>query len=140
MKKGMPKGEPGFVLTKQDKHNLDYVTKNFKRSELACPCCGKFNMDEPFLDFIQKIRTIANIPMPINSGVRCREHNLKVGGSQDSAHINGWAIDVKVISDVNRYILLNAAMKAEALGIGVYRTFIHIDKKFRKSGPIVWYG
>jgi uncharacterized protein YcbK (DUF882 family) len=138
--KGPAKEVSASILTKKDVQNLDYVTKNFKKSELACPCCGKFNMSEPFLQFIQQVRTIAGVPMPVNSGVRCREHNIEVGGKPNSPHLDGVAVDIHIVSDTNRFYIGEAAFKAGAMGVGIYKNFIHIDRKLRKNGPVMWYG
>lgn len=140
MRKKIPNYERPNILGPKDIMALDYVTLNFKRSELACPCCGKFNMDEPTLSFIQEIRTRAGVAMPINSGVRCGVHNEAVKGVRDSAHLYGLAIDVKVFDDTSRYKLIQAAIEAKANGIGIYPNFLHIDRKIRASGPVIWVG
>ena len=136
----IPNKDRSNILGPKDVKSLDYVTLNFKRSELSCPCCGKFNMDEPMLSFIQEIRTRSGVVMPINSGVRCGVHNEAVKGARDSAHLYGLAIDVKIFNDTSRYKLIQAAVEAKAAGIGIYSNFLHIDRKIRASGPVIWVG
>ena len=62
------------------------LTKNFSRSEFACPCCGLDTIDPDLVDILQHSRDAVGLPYPINSGCRCQKHNRDVGGVASSAH------------------------------------------------------
>lgn len=116
------------------------ISKHFTRKELACPCCGKFAMDVAFImEFLERVREGYGKPMFITSGFRCERHNLKVGGSKNSAHKLGLAVDVACQSSADRYDLIQTAMNCGAVGIGVYDTFLHLDRKPRPS-RVMWLG
>jgi hypothetical protein len=42
---------------------------------------------------MEKVRTLLNKPVRINSWLRLPELNVAVGGSKVSSHMDGWAID-----------------------------------------------
>jgi len=62
----------------------------------------------------------------VNSGFRDKAHNIAVGGSSDSIHMSGYAIDV-IVSSADREDFFLAAERAGFTGIGIYNTFIHLD-------------
>ena len=69
----------------------------FTDKELACPHCGKVDMDSEFMTRANQARHYAGIPFIVNSAYRCPEHNESeaVGGSPTSSHVKGMAMDVK---------------------------------------------
>ena len=77
--------------------------------------------------------------MVINSGCRCPARNIKVGGVENSSHLLGLAVDVAVVNGNDKYRLVKAALEAEAWGVGVYSSWVHIDLKER-SKPTLWLG
>lgn len=121
------------------------VTPHFKHSELACPCCGKMNMPQHMLDFIERVRTSLNMKMKITSAVRCGMYNAKLGSKITSAHLQGLAIDVFCPSESYRFKLLAAAFSMGVLGVGIYdnpkdlsKKFVHLDLLNRVAGPQTW--
>ena len=51
-------------------------------------------------------------------------------------HTQGIAADIKVNNGAERFILLNYAFEMGFSGIGVAKTFIHVD--IRDSNAVVW--
>lgn len=110
-------------------------TKNFKVSEFACKCgCGHNPIDQRVINMCQAIRDEVGVPVRVNSGCRCKEHNTKVGGVKNSKHLTGKAADLSC-SKGNK-ALYAAAQKLFAEGklpdldfcrIRGYRSWIHID-------------
>jgi hypothetical protein len=76
--------------------------------------------------------------MIVTSGSRCRYHNKIVGGAPDSYHLVGMAGDFRVYAGETRYRLIQAALLAGVTGIGIARTFIHLDNR-PKPGLIFLY-
>ena len=103
-----------------------YLTRNFKQSELACPCCGECNMDPEFLTRLQVWRDLLGVPVSLASAYRCPAHNKKVGGRPGSMHLQGKAADPRIIP-VMRFRMIELAHKLEFSGIGLGKTKLHID-------------
>ncbi len=116
------------------------LSKNFTKEEMECKCgCGLFNMSPKFIMMLEKIRADIKMPMVITSGVRCENHNAKVGGSPTSAHLTGDAVDVRYTSSKMLRDMVESAMKHGANGVGVYKSWVHIDIKEREN-PVMWVG
>ena len=112
--------------------------KHFKLSEFKCPCCGRADMQQEFLDKIDKARDIAGIPFVITSGFRCPKHNKEVGGRPNSAHTKGLAADIKCINSRDRFRMVKALLEAGFTRIGVGKDFIHADIDKSKPQEVIW--
>lgn len=119
-----------------------YQPKHFKWSEFACK--GDANstgleMDEVFVKKLDYLRECFSKPIIIGSGYRTSEHNARVGGVKDSAHLKGLAVDIKV-SGSDAYKLLKLAFELGFKGIGVNQKgngrFIHLDDG--REIPTLW--
>jgi hypothetical protein len=97
------------------------------------------NMDHNFLELLNNAREIAGIPFKITSGYRTAEHNSKVGGVKNSSHLSGVAADIGVGSGNERYIILNALIRAGFKRLGIAKTFIHCDTDITKSNSVWTY-
>ena len=97
------------------------------------------NMDNAFLQMLDDARGIAGIPFTINSGYRSQTHNQKVGGVSNSSHLVGKAADIKVGNGSERYIILNALIKAGYKRLGVAQSFLHCDNDETKPNSIWTY-
>jgi len=95
-------------------------------------------MDPFFLQLLDKARTHAQIPFRISSGYRTKEHNKKVGGVPNSAHLKGLAADIVCNSSSDRYIILSALLHVGFHRIGIAENFIHCDVSTDKPGFMVW--
>lgn len=108
----------------------------FTRSEFRCPCgkCGGFPVepDEKMVRTVDAIRAKLGKPIGIvdsgGSGVRCPEHNAKVGGVATSYHLKGMAADLHCATATTAE-LKNAAeaVMGKTGGIGLYDWGIHVD-------------
>lgn len=118
------------------------IGSHFKRSEFACQCgCGFDTVDVQIMPILEYVRHHFGKPVHINSACRCPEHNAKVGGSKNSQHVLGRAVDIRVIGHTPEEI---AAVVEELMpdwgGIGIYpsKNFVHVDT--RSGGPARWRG
>ena len=107
-------------------------TKNFKVLEFACKCCGQNLIDQRVINMAQTIREELGVPVRINSGYRCTEHNRRVGGVKGSKHTKGLAADLscQLGADTMFEVVkkLHAQGKLPDLDYCIkYKTFIHID-------------
>lgn len=111
------------------------VSKNFNKSEFACKCgCGINRIDMKVINMCQVIRDGLNLPITINSGYRCLNHNKKVGGVPNSYHTKGLAADLyTTIGSQNLYKLIKGMYDLGLLPDLQYckryitKNFVHID-------------
>lgn len=122
------------------------INEYFKYSEFNCKC-GKCERPEgvpskELVNILTKIRKHYNQPVIINSGYRCEAHNKAVGGSANSQHFKGSAVDFIVkntpTESVWEYVLekwgndeLGLAIKRNKSNI--YAGFVHIDTRGKKA-------
>ena len=95
-------------------------------------------MDIDFLLKLDEAREVAGIPFVINSAYRSPEHNKKVGGSPNSSHIKGLAVDIKATDSITRYKVVSSLLKVGFTRIGIAETFIHVDLDLDKTQNVIW--
>jgi uncharacterized protein YcbK (DUF882 family) len=95
-------------------------------------------MDSGFLQKLDNARQIAGIPFKINSGYRTKERNELAKGKKDSSHLVGKAADISVNGSRDRWIIIDALIKAGFNRIGIANTFIHVDSDENKSSNVIW--
>jgi len=121
-------------------------SEHFSKRELACRCgCGTCKMEPELLLLAEKIRVIlGEIPMYVTSAYRCPRHNARVGGSPQSHHMEGKAMDFTV-HDLNLLDAHDRIVRAwergvlpELGGIGYYerKRFIHVDVSHASDGHL----
>ena len=112
----------------------------FRREEFRCQCGGKYCSGfpaEPVEETVRladEIRRRAGVPLKVNSGVRCKQHNADVGGVWNSLHLTGQAIDLAPIGgniSVARLQEIAEQVQAEKMpnrgGLGRYGWGVHVD-------------
>ena len=116
------------------------LSNNFNYSEFACKgtgCCGKTAVCDPRLvDGLEQLRKLAGKPLTINSGFRCKTHNARIGGADDSIHTYGMAADVKTpngLTDEQFRTMAEMVSQFRDGGIGIYNGRIHVDVRGTKA-------
>jgi len=110
--------------------------KYFTPDEFKCKCgCGLMNIDMELVKKLDRIRSVMQSPMAINSACRCIAHNQKVGGLPDSAHLTGKAADIGIEGSVYRFLFLRLAFTMFRR-IKIYKTFVHVDVDETKPSPV----
>ena len=112
----------------------------FRREEFRCQCGGKYCNGfpaEPVEETVRladEIRSRAGVPLKVNSGVRCKQHNADAGGVWNSLHLTGQAIDLAPISgdiSVARLQEIAEQVQVEKMpgrgGLGRYDWGVHVD-------------
>lgn len=119
---------------------------HFELSEFDSPDeigSGK-NMDSNFLAMLDDARGIAGIPFTITSGFRTPSHNAYVGGvqpslqSKGSSHLFGYAADIAAPTSRQKYVIVDALIKAGFNRIGIGNSFIHVDNDPDKDPDVIW--
>lgn len=103
------------------------ISEHFTDLELNCKCgCGK-TVDPALLNLLEGMRFEYGKPLAVTSGARCEEHNRKEGGKPGSLHLKGLAADIVCNDSASRYQLIRLAYELGFSGIGIAKTFIHLD-------------
>jgi hypothetical protein len=141
------------------------LSPNLTTEEGRCRCgCGLGDKVEDYpLDFVallQAMRDIKGAPIWVNSWLRCVQYNALVGGVANSAHPRGTAADLGARNAADRYDLIVLAILAAirelhhlpgidwhlvfmtirdvVRGIGVGKTFVHVDNDRIIARPAAW--
>lgn len=117
----------------KSKDGNESLSANFKVREFACKDgSDTILIDLELVKILQNIRNYFGKPVKINSGYRTSKHNVKVGGSKNSYHVKGQAVDI-AINGVHPVLVALYAERLNAGGIGVYKTFTHIDTREKRT-------
>jgi len=105
------------------------TTPNFSLSEMACKCgkCkSECNMQQEFMERLQIMRAHLG-PMVVTSGYRCPLHPEEAKKARPGAHAQGQAADIAAVDGEHRFKILQEAVRAGMVGIGIANSFIHVD-------------
>ena len=113
------------------------LTKNLSRHEFRCQC-GVCEFRAADFELVKILQSVVDHFQAdhifITSGIRCEDHNAQVGGAVDSQHVKGLAADFYVsdtdVDDIADYLDWKFPDK---YGIGVYKTWIHLDVRKTKA-------
>ena len=76
-------------------------------TEINCKCgCGLIPQ-KAMLEKFDQIREAYGKPIAITSGARCEKHNKKIGGSKNSNHVKGLAIDIRNTPALEEFVMKN---------------------------------
>ena len=85
-------------------------------------------IDKRLVDLLDRIRERLGVPLYINSGYRCPEHNAEVGGASNSQHVLGTAADITYDGiDVDYLASIAEECGADGIGCYYYQDFVHVD-------------
>lgn len=116
--------------------NLNYFCDDeFKR---ACPACSLSDMDEDFMNHLDKAREFAKIPFVINSAYRSVDYEKKKGRTGSSQHCKGLAVDLRCRTNAERFRIVDSLLAVGFRRIGIGTNFIHVDDGYPNSEPIIW--
>ncbi len=114
------------------------IWKYFKPTEKTGSFGTIADLKFDLVTMLDQARDIAGVPFKITSGYRSPEHNKKVGGVDDSAHLTREAVDIACTSNANRHKIINALIKVGFNRIGIAGTFIHCDISKDKPQNTIW--
>ncbi len=103
------------------------INTHFSDRELDCHCgCGK-TVSPELVVRLEALRRMIDRPLPVTSGARCEAHNREVGGFPKSWHLKGLAVDIACSGSRLRGEIIRLAVLLGFNGIGVAKTFVHLD-------------
>lgn len=96
------------------------LSTHFNAKEFKCKCGGSHNIsiDENLISMLEKLHTKMNCQkIIVNSGYRCYNHDIAVGGSGNGQHTKGKAADV-VCYDQSGQIISSKIISCVAQDLG----------------------
>jgi uncharacterized protein YcbK (DUF882 family) len=89
-----------------------------------------------FAEMIQELRDYYNKPMNVSSWYRTPAFNKKVGGSSNSAHLDGRAVDLLVTDyhDLTVAWKVITARHGKVGGVNYYKNYMHFTDYEDKFG------
>ena len=99
---------------------------NFSKSEFDCQETGENEMQARFLEMLQSLRDRYRKPMARTSGYRSPNHSIERKKAKPGTHAQGIAADIYVTGP-DKYRLVKLAFECGFTGIGIDKSFIHLD-------------
>lgn len=98
-------------------------------AETSCRCGCGMNITRQLLIKLNEAREVAAVPFVITSGARCANHNRNVGGTPNSSHLRGLAVDIACPSSQARFAILKGLYAAgfRRIGYNQAKNFFHCD-------------
>ena len=127
-------GQVVKVYSKAKEGNVK-LSKNFTVKEFAC----SDGTDTVFIslalvNLLQKIRNYFGKAVIINSAYRTEAHNKSIGGATYSQHKYGLAADIHINGVTPKEIAAYVeTLMPSSGGIGIYKSFVHVDVRQVKS-------
>ena len=118
-----------------------YNPKYFALSEFNCQETNQNEMCPEFLERLDALREACGFPFVITSGFRSPNHSNERHKEKPGTHAQGIAVDIKAISGTEKYEIVKQALLLGFGGIGVARSFIHVDDRSNtnsNSVPVMW--
>ena len=113
--------------------------KYFQSYEFKCNgevCIDLMNPE--LLKRLDLARGIADVPFFITSSYRDKLTNEKVGGSKNSSHLRGNAVDIHCENSYHRFKIVQGLMDAGFTRIGIASNFVHADVDEELTDCVIW--
>ena len=103
-----------------------FADEEFSR---CIPPCDVSQMDETFMWRLVSARDAVGLPFVLNSAYRSPLWEQKHDRTARGFHTKGRAVDIRCTSSADRYDIVAALIRAGFKGIGIGKTFIHVDDR-----------
>lgn len=110
----------------------------FDISEFDCSHTGENRMDPEFLKRLDELRFNCGFPFTITSGYRHPSHPAEAKKAKPGTHSQGIAADIAVSNSWQRRRIVEEAIEMGFRGIGVAKTFVHIDDRDEDQPSVLW--
>ena len=110
--------------------------KYFTRDEFVCKETGENEIEGVFVLSLDLLRTACGFPFVVISGYRSPQHSVEAAKDKPGTHADGIAADIKIAGGEQRRLLVAKALEHGFAGIGVAKSFIHLD--IRTTTPVMW--
>ena len=115
-------------------------SKYFKEEEFSrcSPTCSLQDMKQTTMSKLDTAREIAGIPFVLTSAFWSPEHDKNKGRSGTGTHTLGRAVDIRCNASGNRFLVVNALLKAGFKRIGIAKNFVHADDLEMHDQEVIW--
>lgn len=103
------------------------LSPHFSAHEFRCRDGSEHPIAPALLAMLEAVRSHFGAPVTVTSGYRSPAWNTKVGGAKRSRHLTGEAADIKVSGVSPRVVYEWCDRHFAAGGIGLYRSWVHVD-------------
>lgn len=110
--------------------------KYFYLDEFQCSETGENQIDADFVYKLDELREACDFPFVVNSGYRSPDHSVEKAKKAPGTHAKGIAADIKVSGGAQRMLVVAKALELGFTGIGVAKTFVHVDT--RQGQKVLW--
>lgn len=114
--------------------NLEF----FSVSDFDCSHTGRNEMDPEFLVQLDELRRRCGFAFIITSGYRDPSHPAEARKESPGFHTEGIAADIRVLNGWQRRKIVEEALKMGYRGIGVAKTFVHVDDRSISDPAVMW--
>jgi uncharacterized protein YcbK (DUF882 family) len=84
-------------------------------------------MQDEFIHSLDTLRHECGFSFRITSGYRSPSHSIEARKAKPGVHAQGIAADIGTTDGYERYIIVKNAMAMGFSGIGIHKTFVHVD-------------
>ncbi len=110
--------------------------KHFTLDEFKCRETGQNEIKPEFVEVLDQLREDCGFPFIISSGYRSSTHSIEAAKEKPGTHTQGIAADIAISDGAQRRIIIEKALELGFNGIGVAKTFVHVD--IRTTTPVIW--
>lgn len=118
----------------RNKDGFYYFSPETDKALFCCTYNGYPGIDYEFVHALDELRHKCGFPFVITSGYRSENHPDEAKKETPGQHTKGIAADIKVRNGAERRTVVEQALKMGFRGIGVAKTFVHVDMR---DGPAV---
>lgn len=86
-------------------------------------------MEEEFIHKLDALRESCGFPFYVTSGYRSPSHSIEIKKAKPGTHAQGIAADIRITNSKDRHTIIKNAMAQGFTGIGIHRTFVHVDTR-----------
>lgn len=110
--------------------------KYFKIEDFNCQETGENEVSHEFIHRLDELREACGFPFIVVSGYRSKDHSIEARKQKPGTHTQGIASDIAVRGGIQRRLVVKKALELGFNGIGVAKTFVHVD--IREGDPVMW--
>lgn len=116
------------------------TSRYFKEQEFrnCSPGCSLQDMQQSFIDKLDKLRTACGFPLYINSAYRSKAWEKMRGRTGTGSHTLGVAVDIKCMSERDRFTIVKNAIALGFTRVGIAKTYIHLDSSTNHTQGVIW--
>ena len=95
-------------------------------------------LDQELIAKLDQARHLSGIPYILTSTLRSIEENQAAGGVQDSAHLTGQAVDIRVTDAYSRFQITRGLILVGFKRLGLYSGHVHVDISQSLPQSVIW--